>query len=194
MVRNDEISNSTAGISRKQSTTSKLFAGLKDNLKLPIPVHDTHTKAPQLLEDLDPLEVQGIEKLGEYKVKRILGHGASAEVREVVHIQTGIHYAMKCIKKSGIPGFSKSLSRGKVLREMTILQNIKHPNIVEVHDSFQDDQMYYLILELCNGGVIFDRIHGIVNPARGSTRSAGFTRVTEKDVAEVVRLKNCFSI
>ncbi|KAJ1530037.1 Calcium-dependent protein kinase 4, partial [Nowakowskiella sp. JEL0078] len=113
------------------------------------------------------------------------GHGVSAEVREVVHTTTGIHYAMKCIKKSGIPGFSKSLSKGKVLREMTILQNIKHPNVVDVHDTFQDDKAYYIILELCTGGVIFDRIHGIVNPTRVSTRSGSFTRVTEKDVAEV---------
>ncbi|KAJ3121252.1 hypothetical protein HK098_003822 [Nowakowskiella sp. JEL0407] len=157
---------------RRTSGTSKLFSAFS---KKP---SDSSLSVPA---DLDPLEIEGMQKLAEYKVKKVLGEGASAEVKEVIHIETGVHYALKCIKKNKIPGFKRELSRGKILREMTILAPINHPNIVKVFDTFQDYDYYYLVLELCTGGVIFDRIHGIVNHTKSFTN-----RITEKDVAEIV--------
>ncbi|KAI8814737.1 kinase-like domain-containing protein [Cladochytrium replicatum] len=74
-----------------------------------------------LTAPLHPLELDGMRKLSEYQIVRHLGKGACAEVKEVFHTPTGASYALKIIAKTRIPGFNSEASRGKVLREMTLL-------------------------------------------------------------------------
>jgi calcium-dependent protein kinase len=33
-----------------------------------------------------------------------------------------------------------------------------HPNIIKVHEFFQDEKHFFIVTELCNGGELFDRI------------------------------------
>lgn len=42
--------------------------------------------------------------------------------------------------------------------EITILQQLDHPNVLKLYEYFEDDKYVYLITELCKGGELFDRI------------------------------------
>jgi len=42
--------------------------------------------------------------------------------------------------------------------EIEILKNLDHPNIVRLHEVFEDDKRYYLVTELCTGGELFEEI------------------------------------
>ena len=42
--------------------------------------------------------------------------------------------------------------------EVTILQKLKHENIVTCDDFYREDKKYYLVLEYMEGGELFDRI------------------------------------
>lgn len=50
--------------------------------------------------------------------------------------------------------------KGDIEREINILKLLKHPNIVELYESIHDDASgkVYLVLELVNGGELFDCI------------------------------------
>ncbi|KAI8805876.1 kinase-like domain-containing protein [Cladochytrium replicatum] len=120
-----------------------------------------------------PVEVEGKTKLAEYSIKRHLGKGNCASVKEALHIPTKTLCALKIITKSSIPNYSYKTSRGRPLFEMTILDNIAHPNIIRVRDAFQTTDCYYIALELAAGGVLFDRI-------------APSGRFTEKDAAALL--------
>ena len=39
-----------------------------------------------------------------------------------------------------------------VTNEMDIMYKIKHPNIVKLHDHFEDYEFLYLQMEFCRGG------------------------------------------
>lgn len=39
------------------------------------------------------------------------------------------------------------------------MRNLDHPNIIKLFESFEDEKNVYLILELCEGGELFDRIN-----------------------------------
>ena len=81
----------------------------------------------------------------------------------VKHITTGIIRAMKCIRKSSIVKEEEE----NMFAEVSILSKMDHPNIIKLHEFYQDDTNYYLITEYffinllfryCNGGELFDRI------------------------------------
>ena len=86
---------------------------------------------------------------------KILGSGVSGTARLVTHKATGVNYAVKCLDL----GLIKSAEGLQQLREeIYIMCQLDHPNIVrleEVYESFSD---LYLVLELCTGGDLFDRL------------------------------------
>ncbi|NWY96139.1 CDPK3 kinase, partial [Loxia curvirostra] len=43
-------------------------------------------------------------------------------------------------------------------QEIDIMKNLDHPNIVKLFETFEDDEKIYLIMELCTGGELFDKI------------------------------------
>lgn len=43
-------------------------------------------------------------------------------------------------------------------RETSIMQDMKHPNIVQLLDVFEDEEHYYVVMEQVGGGELFDQI------------------------------------
>ncbi|KAJ3337730.1 hypothetical protein HDU91_001394, partial [Kappamyces sp. JEL0680] len=78
-----------------------------------------------------------------------------ATVKEAVKIKTGEKFAVKMI--------SKKLMRGReymILNEIDILKKISqgHKNILSLWDYFETPNNLYLVMDLCTGGELFDRI------------------------------------
>lgn len=93
-----------------------------------------------------------------YDVRNELGKGAFASVRLVVHIETGVNYAVKIIEKKKF-ALNHGSRRGDALKdEVRILKQLDHPNIIKLYDVFESDDFLYLILELVTGGDLFDRV------------------------------------
>lgn len=65
----------------------------------------------------------------DFEKDHVVGQGTYGIVKKVKHKETGEIYAMKDLKmdneKEGIPSTS--------LREITLLKNIDHPNVVKLH-------------------------------------------------------------
>lgn len=70
-----------------------------------------------------------------------------------------------------------------VRREVEITRSLPpHPNVVAFRDAFEDKEAVYLIMELCQGGELFDRI-----VARGHYTERAAAEVT-KTIVEVVQM------
>lgn len=52
----------------------------------------------------------------------------------------------------------KTVERANILKEVQIMRQLDHPNIVKLIDFSESRQYYYLILELCPGGELFHQI------------------------------------
>ncbi|KAK9408972.1 death-associated protein kinase 3 [Crotalus adamanteus] len=91
-----------------------------------------------------------------YDMEEELGSGQFAIVRKCREKKTGLEYAAKFIKKRRLSSSRRGVSREEIQREVNILREIQHPNIITLHDIFENKTDVVLILELVSGGELFD--------------------------------------
>jgi len=105
-----------------------------------------------------------------YKTGKTLGQGSYATVKEAVHIESGTVHAVKVISKHLMAGREHMIKN-----EIDVLSRVSqgHPNIVTLHDYFETPNNLYLVMDLCTGGELFDRI-------------VSNTNFSEKDAAQIV--------
>lgn len=105
-------------------------------------------------------------KLKDLVKVRILGVGTFGKVWLVNHRRRETPYALKMLAKREIIGHHQVEG---VIREKNIMSSIDHPFVVNLVNTFQDDQYLYMLIELVQGGELFSVIHtevrdGIPNP------------------------------
>ncbi|CAI5798907.1 death-associated protein kinase 3 [Podarcis lilfordi] len=91
-----------------------------------------------------------------YEMEEELGSGQFAIVRKCREKKSGLEYAAKFIKKRRLSSSRRGVSREEIEREVDILREIQHPNIITLHDIFENKTDVVLILELVSGGELFD--------------------------------------
>ncbi|XP_072289487.1 death-associated protein kinase 1 [Eucyclogobius newberryi] len=91
-----------------------------------------------------------------YEIGDELGSGQFAVVRRCRHRDTGQEYAAKFIKKRRSKSSRRGVSREDIEREVNILKQIQHPNIITLQEVFENKAEVILILELVAGGELFD--------------------------------------
>ncbi|OII72865.1 uncharacterized protein cubi_00837 [Cryptosporidium ubiquitum] len=87
-----------------------------------------------------------------YKMGEKVGEGSWGAVYVVEERCSGILRAAKKIPKQ----FTGEIFRFR--QEMQLLSILDHPNIAKLFESFEDYNSIYLIMELCTGGELFDRL------------------------------------
>jgi len=91
-----------------------------------------------------------------YTLGKELGRGQFGITYFCTENSTGLNYACKSILKRKL--VSKA-DREDIKREIQILQHLSgQPNIVEFKGAFEDRFSVHLVMELCAGGELFDRI------------------------------------
>lgn len=96
-----------------------------------------------------------VQLLDIYELDReALGRGSYGEVWGATHRQTGARRAVKSVDKLIV-----AKTRGDFLRrELDILRQLDHPNVLRLYEAFEDDSAIYLVLELCEGGDMLERV------------------------------------
>ncbi|XP_040914657.1 serine/threonine-protein kinase ULK1 isoform X2 [Toxotes jaculatrix] len=98
-----------------------------------------------------------METVGKFEFSRkdLIGHGAFAVVFKGRHREKhDWEVAVKCINK-------KNLAKSQTLlgKEIKILKELKHENIVALLDFQETASSVYLVMEYCNGGDLADYLH-----------------------------------
>ncbi|XP_051255357.1 death-associated protein kinase 3 [Dicentrarchus labrax] len=91
-----------------------------------------------------------------YEMGEELGSGQFAIVRKCKEKNSSVEYAAKFIKKRRLSSSRRGVSREEIEREVNILREIQHSNIITLHDIFENKTDVILILELVSGGELFD--------------------------------------
>ncbi|KAK7318367.1 hypothetical protein RJT34_03066 [Clitoria ternatea] len=101
-----------------------------------------------------PYRTQNITEV--YTIGRKLGQGQFGTTYLCTHKTTGFRYACKSIPKR------KLLCKEDyedVWREIQIMHHLsEHPHVVRIEGTYEDSSAVHLVMELCEGGELFDRI------------------------------------
>lgn len=121
-----------------------------------------------VLEDPTGHEIEETYELGNE-----LGRGEFGVTYVCTEKSTGDVYACKSISKKKL---RTRVDIEDVRREVEIMKHLpKHTNIVTLKDTYEDDKAVHLVMELCEGGELFDRIvargHYTERAAAGVTRT-----------------------
>ncbi|KAL3525272.1 hypothetical protein ACH5RR_013644 [Cinchona calisaya] len=109
-----------------------------------------------------------------YTLGKLLGHGQFGYTYVATDKFNGDRVAVKRIEKNKMV---LPIAVEDVKREVKILKALAgHENVVQFYNACEDDSYVYIVMELCEGGELLDRI-----------LSKKDSRYTEKDAAIVVR-------
>ena len=122
----------------------------------------------------------GREIVAQYDLGRELGRGEFGITYLCTDKSSGNALACKSISKKKL---RTTVDIEDVRREVEIMRNLpSHPNIVSLKDTYEDDSAVHLVMELCEGGELFDRI-----VARGHYTERAAAEIT-KTIVEVVQV------
>ncbi|KAG5243858.1 calcium-dependent protein [Salix suchowensis] len=108
-----------------------------------------------------------------YSLGRKLGQGQFGTTFLCIEKATGKEFACKSIAKRKL---TTPEDVDDVRREIQIMHHLEgHPNVIKIVDAYEDAVAVHVVMELCSGGELFDRI-----VHRG--------HYTEKQAAELARL------
>ena len=92
-----------------------------------------------------------------YKIICKLGKGSFGSVFKVKHKITGEIRAMKIIKNTSVDD-RLGVNNVKFLKEIQVLKELDHPNIIKIFEYYLDNKNHYIITELLTGGELYETI------------------------------------
>ncbi|TYZ66629.1 hypothetical protein PybrP1_002243, partial [[Pythium] brassicae (nom. inval.)] len=97
------------------------------------------------------------------RILRTLGSGTFGRVKLVRHRATGTPYALKVVSKAVVVAYNQQLN---ILSEKRTMAQCRHPFILRLHQTFQDHDNVYFLLDFVQGGELFTYLHCSPNSPR----------------------------
>jgi serine/threonine protein kinase len=114
-------------------------------------------------------------KLEDFDVGSLLGEGTFAKVHVAVQRATNLKFALKIVDKAFVQKHQKV---NTVINERNVLQHLSgHPGIPRLYYTFQDHYSLYYVLELAEGGELYDALQVQVRRLTTSHSASGIIRL-----------------
>ena len=120
---------------------------------------------------------------------RILGVGTFGKVWLVSHKRTGTPYALKQLGKREVIGHHQVEG---VMREKNLMAAIKHPFVVDLVSTFQDERNLYMLIGLVQGGELFSIVHTEVRDGIPNGNSRFYAACILESLAALHRRDICY--
>ncbi len=120
---------------------------------------------------------------GRLRLRRILGEGGVGTVYLAYDERLDV---VRAVKVLAAERSSNQVQRQRFLTEARIQARLRHPNIVEVYDIEDEGGQVYLVMELVEGGSLWDRLKetGPLEPTEGVAVAIGILAGLEQAHAE----------
>lgn len=135
-------------------------------------------------ESFEP-DIHAPQMIGQYTIRKKIGSGNYSAVYVGCGDDSADPYAIKIVPKRLIE--EEDLNE-KFENEIRIVQQINHPGIVKILDLLQDDINFYIVMEYCQHGELFNYI---VNAHHLEENDA---KIFMKQIFETISYLHCLGI
>ena len=148
---------------QKYNNTNDIFAAATINSRYASDTHITNPRSQQIEEEEDaddePVSAQMQHpiprKIGVYEIRGTVGEGAFSVVKLAYSPETKQYYACKVIERIRL---KHNDLEHRFECEIRVHQQMHHHGIVNLIDVLEDEYFYYVFLEFCPGGELFQHI------------------------------------
>lgn len=99
-----------------------------------------------------------MSKLADYELGQIISKcGTHSEVYRATHLETGTQVGIKRIKIFDL----HAAVRKEVDTEISLLQKLDHPNLIQYHEHFHHENDLYIVMELATGGQMAQKVEAV---------------------------------
>jgi serine/threonine protein kinase len=118
----------------------------------------------EALADIDLDHEVALRRVRGYVIEEELGSGAFGTVYRVRHVDRNVTCAMKQLSLRNVALFGATAEEQQaevqnLNSEAAILSELDHPNVINYHESFQEEGSLYIVMELADGMSLLDFIH-----------------------------------
>ncbi|CAK8560620.1 unnamed protein product [Lathyrus sativus] len=98
-------------------------------------------------------------RVGKYQLGKTIGEGSFAKVKLAKNVENGDFVAIKILDRNHV---LRHNMMDQLKREISAMKMINHPNVVKIFEVMASKTKIYIVLELVDGGELFDKIatHG----------------------------------
>ncbi len=148
----------------KQAHIDTFFKGATEQVE--IDMHSDHNDATLLMsaDEVAQSTEQAMQattsahlEIAGYSELQQIGAGGMATVYRALHLGLQREVALKVLSPASSVGLNDDFVE-RFLREARIVARLNHPNIVQIYDVCQSDQLTYLAMELISGGELDERM------------------------------------
>eukprot|EP00771_Trimastix_marina_P000496 gnl/Trimastix_PCT/1515.p1 GENE.gnl/Trimastix_PCT/1515~~gnl/Trimastix_PCT/1515.p1 ORF type:complete len:902 (-),score=188.68 gnl/Trimastix_PCT/1515:63-2675(-) len=108
------------------------------------------------MNDGDKQGLGQAKAIRDYILGKTIGVGTFGKVKIGTHVPSGAQVAVKVLDKQQLQ--LEQLERERVKREIKLLQNLCHSNIIHLFEAIESSSHIYLVTEHAPGGELFDYI------------------------------------
>ena len=152
--RNNKVHNTLSPMSLKELKSLSTQKTKKNSVifgyrpERPSRIYDLNFLEKVKLGRENLLKIQKESITNHYEIIGELGSSSYGSVKKVRHKKLKEIRAMKVILKKS----------ENAKTEIDIMRKISHPNIVNIFDIYEDSKKYYIMMEICEGGELFEAI------------------------------------
>ncbi|KAG3034873.1 hypothetical protein PC128_g416 [Phytophthora cactorum] len=109
---------------------------------------------------ISPKDATDKPSIDEFAQGKPLGEGNFSRILEATHKATGEKFALKVIEKQRIKRLRLRHQNifNEINMEKDVLNRLRHPNIIRLYQTFQDDNNLYFLLDLLDGGELLSHL------------------------------------
>ena len=142
----EQIINKSEDSSIKTSELNPSFPK-KNSKEMRYEIREIKMKASSLMKDIRK----------EYKFLKSLGGGHFGTVRKAHRRSEKEPYQFYAIKSISIKNLSQK-DYNDLVKEVDIISGLDHPNIIKFYETYHDQYFFHIVMELCQGKEVFDKI------------------------------------
>ncbi|CAM9791890.1 unnamed protein product [Lampetra planeri] len=149
---NSEASDDVLGFTLHEHDLSKATWGIFADVLCVCDVDDCPPPPAPFEHRMVVPQSEAVSTSYSIKQKDVLGGGRFGRVHKCVERTSGMTLAAKVIKAKGVK------EKDEVNNEISIMNQLKHNNLLQLYDAFESKNDFVLIMEYIHGGELFDRI------------------------------------